>query len=339
MLLPWHGGAAGSADDPFAFFAPWLTISNADRLRLERGDVVVRTLPAEDGQLAIFAAARLQAPPDALLAWTAAIGELKRGPFVLAVRRFSDPPVLEDLDALTLDEGDLDALRRCEAGSCGVKLAAPEIASLRRAIGDAGASWRAAAQQEFRRLLLARVNLYRAEGLVGLPPYADRGRLVSPRETFASLMTHSPYLSTRLPDFAAALTDHAATAADQSFFYWSKERYGAGKNVITVTHVQMLRAPSGVAVPAALVAGKQLFASHYTDGALGLTTVVCGRADGACYLAYLNRTQTDVLGGLFGVFKRAIVEQRIESETPTILRELRRRLESGPPVVNGENFR
>ena len=72
-----------------------------------------------------------------------------------------------------------------------------------------------------------------------------------------------------------------------------------------------------------------MYASHYSVGALALTAVACDRP-GACYLAYLNRTQVDFLGGLFGGIKRALVEDRIESEAPSLLQGVRRRLEERP---------
>jgi hypothetical protein len=55
----------------------------------------------------------------------------------------------------------------------------------------------------------------------------------------------------------------------------------------------------------------------------------------ACYLAYLNRTRVDLLGGLFSGFKRAVIEDRIESDGPKLLREVIRRLESGSPRREG----
>ena len=317
--------------DLFAFFSPWLTLSASEHTRLGRGEVIARALPAEDGQLAVFAAARFRGSPESLIAWTHAIEQLKHGPFVIAVRRFSAPPSVADLDSLTLDAADLDALRRCQPGNCDVKLAASEIAILRRAIVDAGIHWRDAAQNEFRRVLFARVTLYRSTGLGGLPAYADRMRPVLPADAFAGLLRQSPYLARGLPEFTAALVDGAIPYEPaESLTYWSKERFGAGKSVVSMTHVRMIRPQGHRLLPAVLVAGTQLFSSHYTVAGLGITSVFCGTAEG-CYLVYISRTQTDVLGGVLGGVKRALVTRRIESETPAIVAQLRRRLEGGLP--------
>ena len=89
-----HAGRHGA----FSFFAHLIALDQSDRERLDRGDVLVRVLPARDGELAVFAASRVNAPPDALISWTRRIEELKESRFAPVVRRFSDPPALHDLD-------------------------------------------------------------------------------------------------------------------------------------------------------------------------------------------------------------------------------------------------
>lgn len=128
--------------DPFAFFQPSAALTPSDRQRLERGDVVVRILPARDGQLAVFAAAALDSTPDTLIERIQAIEQLKKSPFVPIVKRFSDPPIIEDFAGLTLDEGELEDLRRCRPGDCGLKLSAAEIEHVRRAASEAGTAWK-----------------------------------------------------------------------------------------------------------------------------------------------------------------------------------------------------
>jgi hypothetical protein len=337
VLAALSGGAAamrGSAPDPFAFLAPAIHITAAQRVELDTGEVIVRSLPVDDGHLGVFAAARLDAPPAALIAWTNEIESLKRGRHVTAVGRFSDPPVEADLDRLALDSGDLDALEDCRPASCGVKLAASEIDRIRSAIRAAGAGWRDAAAQAFRQVLIARVAVHRTRGLTALPPYADRARPASLYEAFAAIVTRSPYLATGLPELAAALETPslAAIPGSQSLYYWSQERYGAGKPVVTVTHVRYWMPEATLGGPAAVAASAQIFASHYTNAALGLTMVLCEPDGAACYLAYVNRSHADLFGGLLGGLKRSIARQRIESQTPALLRTLRDRLHSAPPA-------
>jgi hypothetical protein len=55
------------------------------------------------------------------------------------------------------------------------------------------------------------------------------------------------------------------------------------------------------------------------------------RARGDAYLAYINRSQVDMLRGFFGGFVRVVFEDRVERQAPLIVRGLRARLESGHP--------
>lgn len=216
-------GVRDVQDDPFGFFAPWVTVSSSERNRLDQGDVVVRTLPGEDGQLAVLGVARLNATPDRLVAWTHAIADLKRSPYVLAIQRFSDPPALKDLDGLRLDDRDLDAIRECQPHDCGLKLSERQIVLLRHAVEQGGADSHEAVQREFRRLLLARLDLYRSKGLAGLPPYVNGAEPVQPQNAFAAIMARSPYLSRHLPSLAAQLEGYPYVESPrvESFFYWS----------------------------------------------------------------------------------------------------------------------
>lgn len=199
---------------------------------------------------------------------------------------------------------------------------------MRQAMAQAGPAWQAAAAEAFRGLILERVRRHAAQGLLALPPYADKPHAPSVGEAFSAIVARSPYLIRAFPDAVNMLQTPAreGSGAD-AFYYWSRERYGAGQTVITVTYVRLLHEQTtGVN---AVTISTQLFASHYINGAVGLTAILCTDAGDRCYLAYVNRTQTDLLGGLFGGLKRAIVEQRLEADAPTMLRTIKERIESG----------
>jgi hypothetical protein len=332
-----QAGLQQPGNDPFHFLAPSVVVSARDRADLDRDRVVARVLSGKGGQLAVFVATRLDAQPDALVAWTRAIAELKRSRFVLAIGRFSDPPCPSDVESLTLDQRDLDAIRQCRPGDCGLKLAAGDIESLTGVVATSGAEWRDAAQREFRRLLVERVLQYRAGGLAALPPPADRKKSRRPADALSSIVEQSPYLA-KLPHVVAWLKEYPnADSAVESFFYWSKEHYGDGKPVISITHVGIVRPESDHRLPAILVAGKQIFATHYLEGGLGVTMVLRDASNGTSYLAYVNRSQVDLLRGIFGGVVRGVLEDRVERQAPLIVRGLRARLESGNPLDGGSD--
>lgn len=323
---------ASTGPAAFAFLEPWIALSTGERARLDRGETIVRTLEANDGQLAVIAATPLEASSDALLAWMRAIEDLKRSKFVQQIGRFSDHPRVEDLAGLSLDEDDLQTIRDCRPGDCGMKLSEPEIGQLRTAAASAGDNWQDVIQREFRQVMVDRVKRYKAAGLHGLQAPADRERAAPPTQIFTAILDQSPYLTERLPGLAVWLRGYPKTPSPsvESFFYWSKELYGRGKPVVSITHVAMTRPPAGQG-PAVVVAGKQIFATHYINGALSLTMLLREPQQERSYLVYLNRSQVDVLTGFFGGIARSVVERRLRKDAPEIVRGLRVRLESGEP--------
>jgi hypothetical protein len=311
--------AAAGAADPFAWLAPRVTVSEGERAALARGDVVVRTLSGHDRQVATFAATRTTADADALVAAARDIAGLKKSSFVLAIRRFSNPPQLSDLDDLVLSERDVRALADCEIGRCSFKLAAIEIEALKLyRYGDLNGE---RITNAFRRILLDRVRAYMSAGLAALPPVANRSTSWRLDDVLTHLQAESPRLL-QDPPLGAWLRD-GSRHGDQieSFLYWSQEHYGSGKPVITVTHLGILRDSHG-----AIVVGKQIFASRYMNGALSLIALTTDHA-GTDYLVYLNRSTVDLLDGLFGGIARAMLESRLSSEVPEIILKLRDRLE------------
>jgi hypothetical protein len=318
--------------DPFAFFRPAVTVTAEDRARIDRGEVVVRMLPAEDRGIGVFATLRVAVDGDRLVAWVRQIAQfLKSGP-VLAVHRFSDPPTINDLRELALDDADLDAIRQCRAGDCGVKLSASEMIALQAAAGRAGAAWKPALEDAFRRLVVGRVEIYRAGGLAALPAYQDHDTGGSARRSaFAAILQRSPYLTERMPRLSEWLDRDPSMPMDglESFVYWSTEEFG-GKPIVSATRVGIVRNQGG-GLPDVVAAGKQIFATHYMDGSLNLTMMLRG-SGGEHYFVYVNRSEVDVLGGFWGGVRRMIIERRIKSDTADLLQGLRRRLESGEPA-------
>ncbi len=338
----------GQGSDPFVFYGESLELTAADRARLAEGRAIVKTLPHGERELAIFAAVQADVPGARLVEWVRAIEALKQSARVPAVGRFSDPPRIEDLANLELDAEDLGALRSCRPGSCGVKLSADEIARIRQVIADAGGDWREAVQQTFRTMMLARVESYRRHGLTGAAPYHDQRDPTPLDVEFEALLESSPYLTRHVPQlvshFAQGRQGGQAGQGRQggqggqggpveSFLYWSKETLG-GKPIIALTHVA-IATPGGGALPEALVASRQFYATHYMTGALALTAIVGGSDGRPRYLAYLNRSRVDVLGGLFGGVARRIIGSRLRGEATEVVEDLRRRLESGTPRPAG----
>ena len=329
VALAVAANGAANPRAPFRWFEPDATVSPDEFKRLARGEVVVKPLPSKSGQLGVFTITELEASPEVFVEWIRQVAELKRSKAVAATRRFSEPPSLRDLDGLQLDQRDLDAIRECRPGDCALKLSAAEIEALQRAAGQGDG----AIQETFRRLLFDRLLVYRAGGLAAVPMPAFSRSVVQPTEVFASLQVNSPYIRRSDQRLASWLErpEHARSGDVESFYYWSKEYYSAGKAVVALTHVGITRSARGTGAPEVAVVGKQVFATRYMNGMLTHITLSNDPESSESYMTYTNRAQLDLLTGVFGGVVRGIINGRLKGDAATVLRTLRDRIESGPP--------
>ena len=316
-----------AAQDALSIVTPCVSLSASDRQKLSQGGLVSRTLPSHRGQVAVFAATSIAATGDTLADATRQIADLKKSSFVKAIRRFSDPPQLSDLDELMPDERDIAAMMQCEVGACSFKLTAAEIAALKAHRGD-----RQAVVGAYRRVILDRVTTYLSGGVAGIAPIVNRSKPKQPSAILAALQAESPCITQR-PPLDAWLRDEPVRDVE-SFLYWSYETYGGGKPVVLVTHVAILRESPDTTI----VVGKQILGTRYVDGALAMTAITAGR-DGTRYLFYLNRTSVDLLDGFFGPIKRNLLESRLSSELPEIIQKLRARLERNTHDTRSHSLR
>jgi hypothetical protein len=322
-----------SGSQPFAALLPDVRIDVAERVRLDDNRVIVRLLPAASRELGIVAAVRINAPPERLIAWTQQISALQQGRYVPVIERFSDPPQLDDVAGLVLDAGDVRDLQNCRPGKCAVKLGALEIERLRAHLTPGSAPTQAV-QQEFRRIVLERAQRYLADGDLALPPYYDDEPPVSAGAEVATLLTRLGLDAPHLPGLAEYLQQFPRVSHPQvvdSFLYWATESLG-GKPIASVTHVTLLRGTGGDGATV-LAVSKQVFASHYRDGAMSITAMTGSGPQR--YLLYVHRSHVDVLQGTFGGFVRSIIERRVRKEAPAVLTRLRARLEEGAPPQGG----
>ena len=318
--------------DPFAFFRLSAIVTADDRADLDRGEPVAHVVSGGDLEVATMAVVPVNVDGDRLVAWMRRIEALKESAYVVAIGRFSDRPRIEDLAGLSLDDKDLTDLQSCRPRSCDLKLSAREMIQLQRAAATAPRDSKAAVEQGFRQMLLDRVRAYLETG--ELAAYEDDDQPVWPAARFASVLQRSVWLTEGWPRFAEHLRASPPPIAPdvESFVYWSKERL-ADRAVISVTHVSIMRGHDP-GLPDTLVAGRQIFATHYVNASLGVTALVRGDLRGPNYLVHLNRSELDVLGGPFGGLVKWFIQRRLKTEAAGVLDGLRRRLEGGePPAI------
>jgi hypothetical protein len=323
------GTGAPRAVEPgdLGFLKPWFEADRRERETLAQRGVVVRSLPAADRQIAVLAVTPITIEPEAFVRRIRAGSGVKHPSLISGT--FSSPPVPEDLAPVSLDDGDLDRLRRlCRPGDCRLNLADHEIAALQRALSSDGAPGSPRAQQAFRHVVVDRARLYLKGGLEALPDYHDRGTPARPAVIFSEVLQQSRYLQTHTPRLASYLGRFPNSRADgvESFLRWSRAMIN-GKAVIMVTHVSIAREAPADGMPSVIVAGKQVYASRYMNGELTLTMLFEGEGPSPSYLVHVNRSELDELGGSFSGIKRSLIGGRIKDEAAGALAALRDALE------------
>ena len=177
---------SASDDNPFAFFDPSVAITAADRAILDGGLPLVQVLDTQGHELAVFTAIEVPSSvtPDRMVAWMQNVAEFRKSSYVLAVRRFLSPPRLDDLDTLTLDDGDFKDLEGCRPASCGMKLSDGEMERLQRVIRSSGRDWKGPVQIAFRQMVLQRVSGYVEKGRSALEDTAMAESAEFPQSRF-----------------------------------------------------------------------------------------------------------------------------------------------------------
>ncbi|HXW03791.1 MAG TPA: hypothetical protein VD833_01050 [Vicinamibacterales bacterium] len=316
-----------AARDPFSVLEPAVTLTREDRDDLRAGRTVVRSLDTGNpSQLAVFIGGRVTTTPEQFIVDILESARLWKSPKVPSTGTFREPVRREDVAGMTLPADDVDALRHCRPGDCDVKLTAPEMARLREAIARAGAEWRAAAQHEFRAIVLERIAAYRRSGLGALRSFHDHRDPVDPAYVFSSLLAVSDAAAAVAPRLAAyfeRFPDVPRPESSSEAMYWLETTHPP-KRTIQAWHIAAQLQPRHTN-PEVVVLSRQLFATHYVNGSVALTALVQDTG-GQRYLLYVNRSAVDGLEGFLSGLRRFFVERRVHSGARTAFEHLTGRL-------------
>jgi len=276
----------------------------------------------DDRDIALMGAIRLAIPKEAYLDWWRHVENYTFSPMVLEAGQFHIPPRPEDMGKLTLDTAQLKILKECEISKCGFKLSKEEIERAKTELAWDSPTVNTVAQSWVKTVILKHVASYVEHGDAALPKYNDKEEELDVRATFRSLLDASPYLKEAFPELFAKLSAFRGiqeSAAQEDLLYWSQERYGFGlKPLLNVIHATLYQPSPAVAV----IAAKQLWASHYYDGSLGLTVLV--DANPGTYLVYLNRSRIDLLkdAGVKKWFVKRFAPGAIRKEVTALKRQV-----------------
>jgi hypothetical protein len=323
--------AAQTSGEPEGFLKQHAGFTQQDLSSLAKGEPAARILDSSvPTEVVPFGAVRVSASAEFFVEKFRDIAAFKKGREVLQIGKFHSPPRLEDLDALTLGQDELEALKRCRVGDCGLKLTEGMITRLQKEVNWTAPEWQRLAMTTYRRILFDYVKAYLEKGTAALAVYRDKPDPLRLADELKSILQASPYLRQYLPELNHHLMHFpdGRVADSEHFFYWSQEKFGF-KPVVSITHVTICRVMQGGAA-SYVIASMQIYADHYFTGSLGLAAFVDRdrRQPGSdAYLMYLNRTRVDLLQGFFSGLKRFFIRRRLLDGMDKYLRLVKQRLE------------
>jgi hypothetical protein len=336
LLFFAHFGPAIQAPNPDGepdhFFHEYAGLNDDQIRNIRNGEAVAKIMdsPTAD-HVFVFGSVYIHSTPERYLKMASDIDALRKLPSYLAIKEFSDPPKLADLDGFTVEPEDIKQLKDCRPGHCEVQLPAEPMEEFRTEVNwsapDVGDQVNHAAQ----RMALDALERYQQGGNEALGAYVDKNHPAAVAETFASLVDRSKALPVYLPELRQYLLDYpkADSTNIQSQFYWEKVNFGL-KPTLRIVQAIVYRGQSP-SEPAYAVAVKQLYASHYFQSALDLTVCVPdAQATGGSgfYLITLKGSQQAGLTGFKGSIVRKIAVDKTRSSLEKALASIKERLES-----------
>ncbi len=324
-----HASGMAAFDPARTLLMTAFHLSSEEIARLDRGDVVSRTLDVKNRrEVATLGIVRINTSPAKYIERFTDITTFKRTADVLQVGRFSDVPELADVASLIIDDGDLTRLRACQVADCDVRLSAEAIERVRQQVDWRAPDASSKAGVLMRQMLVDYVAGYRQRGAAAAIEYADQMPRLNVGREFASLIDADPITSAYAPRLRRHLLEypHSSDEGVTDFVYWSRELV-RGRPVISITHVAVAAAVHDSPIAYA-IGSKQIYAMHYYDASLGLTLLVPDRTAATTYVVYLNRSRIDLFDGLFGGIARHIVAGRARTLVAEQLQRLQRVLAS-----------
>ena len=294
---------------------------------VERGEAVAKVLRTDRREIAIVGAVRIRGPRERLLDRYRDVSNLRKSEIVLQVGTFSRPPRVENLSGLTIEAYDLDAPRECVSGDCPVRLSTEMIARMRSAVKWTAPEARHQSAAAWRDILTDIANAYTTTGDAALPVYANKAEPLPVKNELDALYEQFGFLGSVAPEFLRYLREYPRVQLQhvEDTLYWSKYDLGI-RPVMGITH-QAVYAPPG---RPAVVAVKRIYAAHYIDGGLGVTTLTDDGA-GGFYMMIVDRIRTRSLTSFTRAIARSMVQDRSRDGLEKMLRSSQRSLEGLTP--------
>ena len=321
--------AAGQSPEPQTFFRNYVSLTDAQIRDIDAGKAAAKVLDTRTpDEVFIFGAVYIKSTPERYLQAASDIDALRKLPNYLALRKFSDPPQLADLDGFTLDNDDIKELQHCKPGGCDVQLPTKAMESFQQSVNWSAADRETQVNRLAQQMALQALLHYQQGGNAALGTYRDKSNPTVVAETFASMLQQMKALPVYLPELEHYLLDYPKAPSDgiQSQFYWEKVNFGL-KPTLRMVQAVLFRGTSP-GKPAYAVAVKQLYADHYFETALDLTVCVEDETKNGFYLITVKGSRQAGLTGLKGSIVRKVAVDKTRSSLQRVLAAYKQTLEA-----------
>jgi len=317
--------------EPFKFFREYAELKDDQIKEIRDGKAFAKVIESRTpDEVFVFGSVYVQSTPEKYLKLASDIDELRKLPSYLAIRKFSDPPQLSDLDGFTLEADDIKQLKDCKAGKCDVQLPTDAMDEFKQSVNWSAPDAANQANQLAQKLAFEAIQRYAQGGNAALGTYMDKKHSAVVGETFASLLSRSKALPAYLPELHSYLLEYPQAQSEniRSEFYWEKVNFGL-KPTLRIVQAIVYRG-SGSTETANALAVKQLYASHYFETALDLTICVPDHENPGrgFYLITLKGSQQAGLTGFKGGIVRKVAVDKTRSALERSLAAIKQKLES-----------
>src|SRR5262249_53394252 len=264
----------------------------------------------------VFGSVYVRSTPEKYLQFASDLDELRKLPNYLALRKFSNPPQLSDLEGFTLEADDIKQLKDCEPSRCDVQLPSEAMDAFKKSVNWSGSDTATQVNRLGQKMALEALTRYIQGGNTALGTYRDKEHPTEVAEVFRSLLSRSKALPVYLPELDRYLLEYPNAGSENihSLFYWEKVNFGL-KPTLRIVQAIVYRRPHPTD-PAYAIAEKQLYASHYFQTALDLTVCIRDQENTGhpgFYLITLKGSQQAGLTGLKGSILRKVAVDRTRS--------------------------
>jgi hypothetical protein len=335
LLLSFVQQLALNAQDtePSKFFRSYLGLQEDQITAIRNGKAVAKIVESNTpADVFVFGSVYVKSTPERYLKIASDPEELRKLPNYLALRKFSNPPELSDLEGFTLEADDIKQLRNCEPGRCDVQLPSDMMDTFKQSVNWSVPDAATQVNRLGQKMALEALEKYIRGGNPALGTYWDKEHPAEVAEAFRSLLGRSKALPVYIPELDRYLLDYPEAGSEniQSEFYWEKVNFGL-KPTLRIVQAIVYRGSQSTD-PAYAIAVKQLYASHYFETALDLTVCVRDQDNPGrpgFYLITLKGSQQAGLTGLKGGIVRKVAVDKTRSSLERALEAIKLRLESG----------